>query len=82
MIELSILDINKKLATIDKIDDIVRVVNKKTHDVKGFFIPVAYKKYIEHAIQEIEYHKFLQRNRDLISNEMDGSDDTLLDGSW
>lgn len=56
------------------------IINKKTNDVKGYFIPIAYKKYIEHAMQEIEYQKFLQRNRDLISSDMDEADDTLLDG--
>ena len=80
MIVLSISDINKKPAIIDKLDDVAQIINKKTNDVKGFFIPVAYKEYIDRAMQEIEYQKFLQRNRDLISNEADGVDDTLLDG--
>jgi len=80
MIELSISDINKKPAIIDRIDDIAQIINKKTNDVKGYFIPIAYKKYIEHAMQEIEYQKFLQRNRDLISSDMNEAGDTLLDG--
>ena len=39
MIQLGILDISKNPALIDKVDDLVEILNKKTKEVKGVFIP-------------------------------------------
>lgn len=77
MLQIGIADINKSPSIIDKLDDIATIVNKKTKDVKGFFIPVEYKSFIEDAIEKIEYQRFLKRNQDLVTQEDDA---TLLDG--
>lgn len=77
MLQIGIADINKSPSIIDKLDDIATIVNKKTKDVKGFFIPVEYKVFIEDAIEKIEYQRFLKRNQDLVTQEDDA---TLLDG--
>jgi len=77
MLQIGIADINKSPSIIDKLDDVATIVNKKTKDIKGYFIPVEYKSFIEGAIEKIEYERFLKRNKDLINQE---DDSTLLDG--
>ena len=80
MVQIGIADINKTPSIIDKLDEVAQIVNKKSKDIKGFFIPVAYREYIENAIKEIEYQHFLKRNKDIINTQEDLEDDTLLDG--
>jgi coenzyme F420-reducing hydrogenase alpha subunit len=78
MVQIGIAEINKTPSIIDKLDDVAQIVNKKTKDIKGFFIPIEYKDLIEDSIKEIEYRKFLQRNKNLINTK--NEDDTILDG--
>jgi len=77
MVQIGIADINKTPSIIDKLEDVATIVNKKSKDIKGFFIPVEYKSFIEDAIEKIEYQIFLKRNKDLVSQK---DDSTLLDG--
>jgi len=77
MLEIGIADINKSPSIIDKLDDVATIVNKKSKVIKGFFIPVEYKSFIEGAIEKIEYQRFLKRNKDLANEK---NDSTLLDG--
>jgi hypothetical protein len=77
MVQIGIADINKSPSIIDKLDDVATIINKKSKDVKGFYIPVEYKSFIEDAIEKIEYQRFLKRNKNLASQE---EDSTLLDG--
>jgi len=77
MVQIGISDINKSPSIIDKLDDVATIINKKSKDIKGFYIPVEYKSFIESAIEKIEYQRFLKRNKDLASEE---DDSTLLDG--
>ena len=79
MLQIGIAEINKTPSIIDTIDGVAQIVNKKTKDVKGFFIPIQYKAMIENIIEEIEYSRFVKRNKSLIDNEKQ-TDDTLLDG--
>ena len=79
MVQIGIADINKTPSIIDKLDDVAKIINKKTKDVKGFFIPVEYKSFIDEAIEKIEYQRFLKRNQDLV-RDTKNEDDTLLDG--
>ena len=60
---VSISDIVKKPTILDNIDDIVKIVNKKTDEVKGIFISVKDLPLFENLIEEIEYQKWLERNR-------------------
>jgi len=78
MLQIGIADINKKPSIIDTLNDVAQIVNKKTKSVKGYFIPFEYHDMIRDAIEEIEYQKFKQRNKDMISSSH--SDDSLLDG--
>ena len=78
MLQIGIADINKKPSIIDTLNDVAQIVNKKTKTIKGYFIPFEYRDMIKDAIDEIEYKKFKERNRDMISSS--NSDDTLLDG--
>lgn len=78
MIQIGISDISKNPAIIDKLDDIAEILNKKTKQVKGIFIPQAYMDAFEEVLKDIEYKKFKERNKSLsLQNE---EDDTLLDG--
>ena len=78
MLQIGIADINKKPSIIDTLDDVVQIVNKKTKTIKGYFIPFEYSDMIKDAIEEIEYKKFKQRNKDMVGSSK--TDDTLLDG--
>ena len=78
MIQVGISDISKNPSIFDKLDDLAEVVNKKTSDVKGVFIPSAYLGLFEKVFKEIEYKKFLKRNSSLMDRPSE--DDTLLDG--
>jgi len=78
MLQIGISDISKNPAIIDKLDGIAEIMNKKTKQIKGVFIPSAYLKYVKDALDEIEYRQFAQRNAGL--KHTDEEDDTLLDG--
>lgn len=78
MIQIGIADINKTPSIMDKLDDVAQIVNKKTKEIKGFYIPQKYQSIIQEAIEKIEYQLFLERNQSLITE--DTKDDTLLDG--
>ena len=78
MIQVGISDISKNPAMLDKLHDLAQIVNKKTSQVKGVFIPNVYLDMFEKVFEEVEYQKFVKRNRSL-ENDFK-SDDTLLDG--
>jgi hypothetical protein len=78
MLQIGIAQINKTPSLITNLDEIAKIVNKKTKSTKGFFIPAKYEKLIKDAIEQIEYQKFIAKNRGLIDSEK--FDDTLLDG--
>lgn len=78
MIQVGISDISKNPSMFDKMQDLAQIVNKKTSQVKGVFIPNAYLDMFEKVFDEIEYKKFVQRNQSL-DNSLE-NDDTLLDG--
>jgi len=78
MIQIGIADISKTPSIMDKLDDVAQIVNKKTKEIKGFYIPQKYQSIIQEAIEKIEYQLFLERNQSLITD--DTKDDTLLDG--
>ena len=78
MLQIGISDISKNPSIIDKLDEVAEILNKKTKQVKGIFIPSMYLSSFEEVIKEIEYKKFVERNKSL-SNSF-SEDDTLLDG--
>lgn len=79
MIQVGISDISKNPSMFDKMHDLAQIVNKKTSQVKGVFIPNEYLSMFEEVFEEIEYKKFVQRNKSL-NNSIDNDDETLLDG--
>lgn len=78
MMQLGISDISKNPSLIDKLDDLVEILNKKTKEVKGVFIPSELLPKFNAIFKEIEYKKFVQRNRSILNDS--NEDDTLLDG--
>jgi hypothetical protein len=78
MLQIGISDISKNPGIIDKLDDVVEILNKKTKQVKGVFIPTAYLDNFKEILEEIEYKKFVQRNLELKNSIQ--SDETILDG--
>jgi len=66
MTTLSISDIVKRPSILDEVDDLVRVVNKKTNEVKGIFINAKDLKRMERIIEELEYAKWRERNKGLM----------------
>lgn len=77
MLQVGIANIAKNPALLDGLDSAIEIVNKKTKEVKGFFIPISHKNLIQDALNEMAYQKFLKQNMSLISEK---EDDTLLDG--
>jgi len=77
--QIGIANIAKNPSILDSLDTAIEIVNKKTKDVKGFFIPIIYKDMIENVLKEIAYQQFLKENSSLISYNIE-EDDTLLDG--
>jgi hypothetical protein len=69
MIELSISDISKKPSLLNGLKDIAKIVNKKTKEVKGVFIPFEDIKFAKDMIKEIEFQKWYQRNKGLLEVE-------------
>ena len=78
MIQVGISDISKNPSMFDKIHDLAQIVNKKTSQVKGVFIPNEYLGMFEKVFEELEYKKFVERNKSL-KNSLQ-IDETLLDG--
>jgi len=78
MVQIGIANIAKNPAILDNIDYAIEIVNKKTKEIKGLFIPIAYKEMIQDTLDEIAYRQFLKKNSSLIY-PID-EDDTLLDG--
>jgi len=78
MIQVGISDISKNPSMFDKMHDLAQIVNKKTSQVKGVFIPNEYLGMFKQVFEDIEYKKFLQRNKSL--NDNSSTDATLLDG--
>ena len=78
MIQVGISDISKNPSMFDKMHDLAQIVNKKTSQVKGVFIPNEYLGMFEKVFEELEYKKFVQRNMSLKNSSK--NDETLLDG--
>ncbi len=78
MLQIGISDISKNPAMFDKLHDLAQIVNKKTSDVKGVFIPNEYLGMFEKVFEEIEHKKFVERNCSLQNSSVE--DNTLLDG--
>ena len=68
MKRVSISEISKKPSILDDIDDVVEIVNKKTNEVKGVFISAKDLPFIKDIIEELEYRKWLKRNKGLLEN--------------
>jgi len=79
MVELSISDISKKPSLLDELDDIAKIVNKKTGEAKGIFIPYEDSDAFKKLIDELEYRKWLERNRAGLMEEPDFLDDVVAD---
>lgn len=78
MVQIGISDISKNPAIIDNLEDVAQILNKKTKQVKGIFIPNLYEDEFKKVLEEIEYRRFVERNRSLKHNET--GDETLEDG--
>ncbi len=81
MKRVSISEIVKKPSILDSVDDVIEVVNKKTNEVKGVFISAKDLPYIKDMIEEIEYRKWLKRNKGLLKNppkDLEGIFDTAI----
>jgi len=62
MIEISISDISKRPSLLDELDDMAKIINKKTNEVKGIFISAKDLPYIKELLEELEYQKWYRRN--------------------
>jgi len=69
MVELSISEISKHPKILDELKEIAKIVNKKSNTLKGIFIPLEDLKGVEELVREIEYRKWLERNKGLLELE-------------
>ena len=79
MVELSISDISKKPSLLDDLNDVAKIVNKKTGEAKGIFIPMEESELFKKLIKEIEYRKWLKRNKAGLMERPDFLDDVIED---
>ena len=79
MVELSISDISKKPSLLDELNDVAKIVNKKTGEAKGIFIPMEESELFKKLIEEIEYRKWLKRNKAGLMERPDFLDDVIED---
>ena len=79
MVELSISDISKKPSLLDELNDVAKIVNKKTGEAKGIFIPMEESELFKNLIKEIEYRKWLERNKAGLMERPDFLDDVIED---
>ncbi len=79
MVELSISDISKKPSLLDELNDVAKIVNKKTGEAKGIFIPMDESELFKKLIKEIEYRKWLERNKAGLMERPDFLDDVIED---
>jgi len=63
MRKISISEISKKPSILDSVDGMVEVINKKSNEVKGVFISAKDLPYIKDVLEELEYKKWLKRNK-------------------
>ncbi len=78
---ISISEIAKKPSILDSADDVIEIVNKKTNEVKGVFISAKDLPYIKDMIEELEYRKWLKRNKkgfEASAKELDGLFDVAI----
>lgn len=78
MIQIGVSELSKNPAMLDKLHDLAQIVNKKTSEVKGVFVPNEYLEMFKSVFEEIEYKKFVQRNHTLQNLTLE--DETLMDG--
>ena len=81
MKRVSISEISKKPSLLDNVDDVVEIINKKTNEVKGVFISAKDLPYIKDMIEELEYRKWLKRNKkglEASAKEFDGLFDEAI----
>jgi len=69
MVEISISDISKRPSILDNLEDIAKIVNKKSDEVKGLFIPFEESEVFRKLIEEIQYRQWLKRNSGLLKTE-------------
>ena len=62
---ISISDIAKRPSILDNLDDMAKIVNKKTNEVKGVFISSKDLPLFEKLLDEMAYRKWLAKNRGL-----------------
>ena len=77
MIQYGISELSKNPSLIERSVEAIQIVNKKTKEPKGIFIPKSVTPLYEKILKEIEYREFLARNANLQTLE---EDETLEDG--
>ncbi len=84
MIQIGISDISKNPSLIDKLGDVTQIVNKKTKQIKGIFVPVALLDRFSDVFEELEYQQFVERNRTLADTTLEDetTEDGLSDAAW
>lgn len=78
MLTVGLAEINKNPALLNS-DEILDIVDKKSKQEKLIAFPARYKAMLASVIEEIEYHRWLERNKAALQKS-ETFDDTLTDG--
>jgi hypothetical protein len=78
MLEYGIKSITTNPTIITKTDEIIKLVDNRTHKTRAFVLPVAYEHIVLKLEKEINYKKWVQEKKDKLLLQKN-SDDNLED---
>jgi transaldolase len=79
MLEYGIKSITTNPTLITKAEDIIRLVDTRTNTTRAFVLPASYEGLIEKLSKEIEYKKWVEDKKKLITQK-ENLDDIMEDG--
>ena len=83
MVELSIKEMTVKPSTVSRSDEVIRLVDGRSHHTKAYIIPDKNKKYIAKALQRIEDEIWAQdKMQRFPKRAKDDNFDDLTESAW
>ena len=83
MVELSIKEMAVRPSTVSQSDDVIKLVDGRSHHTKAYIIPAKYEKYIAKALQRIEDERWAEEKmKRYDKNQKDENFDDMADRAW
>lgn len=81
MLEYGIKTITTNPTLITKADEIIRLVDTRSHKTRAFVLPVSYEPLVERLAKEMEFRKWVNEKKEKMTGVTnDGLDDLMLAG--